>query len=52
MNISPVMIGFGLSTDLIHSPNENFKLYNFFKGIDTIINFYKHFSELKKIEGN
>jgi acetylornithine deacetylase/succinyl-diaminopimelate desuccinylase-like protein len=37
-----VMMGFGLDSDAIHSPNEHFGLVNFFKGIDTVIAFYKH----------
>lgn len=37
-----VMMGFGLDSDAAHSPNEHFGLTNFFKGIDTVIAFYKH----------
>jgi acetylornithine deacetylase/succinyl-diaminopimelate desuccinylase-like protein len=33
LNASAVMMGLGLSTDNIHSPNENFSLNNFFGGI-------------------
>ncbi len=43
-----VLMGFGLESDAIHSPNENFPLFNFYKGIETIPHFYKHFSELLK----
>ncbi|TDL99877.1 MAG: dipeptidase [Flavobacteriaceae bacterium] len=42
-----VLLGFGLNSDVIHSPNENFGLRNFFKGIQTLPIFYRVFSELK-----
>ncbi len=41
-----VLMGFGLDSDAIHSPNEHFGLANFFKGIDTVITFYKHLAAL------
>lgn len=37
-----VLMGFGLNSDAVHSPNEHFGLTNFFKGMDTVIAFYKH----------
>ena len=43
-----VLMGFGLNTDSIHSPNEHYGLFNFFKGIETIPYFYKYYGELKK----
>jgi len=43
-----ILMGFGLESDAIHSPNENFPLFNFFKGIETIPWFYKYYSELLK----
>jgi acetylornithine deacetylase/succinyl-diaminopimelate desuccinylase-like protein len=33
-------MGFGLEADATHSPNENFPLELFHKGIETIIRFY------------
>jgi len=33
-------MGFGLESDAIHSPNENFPLDLFQKGIETIVEFY------------
>eukprot|EP00540_Astrosyne_radiata_P014131 CAMPEP_0116860156 /NCGR_PEP_ID=MMETSP0418-20121206/22247_1 /TAXON_ID=1158023 /ORGANISM="Astrosyne radiata, Strain 13vi08-1A" /LENGTH=386 /DNA_ID=CAMNT_0004494509 /DNA_START=3733 /DNA_END=4893 /DNA_ORIENTATION=+ len=42
LNRDIVMMGFGLDSDAIHSPNEHFGVVNFFKGIDTVIAFYKH----------
>ena len=41
-----VLMGFGLDSDAIHSPNEHFGLVNFFKGLDTVIAFYKHLAAL------
>ncbi|PWD99259.1 dipeptidase [Marinilabilia rubra] len=48
LGIKSVLMGFGLESDAIHSPNENFPLDQFFKGIETIPYFYKHYSEMKK----
>ena len=41
-----ILMGFGLDTDAIHSPNEHFGLSNFFNGIETITKFYFHFVKL------
>ncbi len=49
LGVKSIMMGFGLDTDAIHSPNENFGLFNFYRGIETIPLFYKHYTELKKI---
>src|SRR5690554_5276017 len=43
-----ILMGFGLDSDAIHSPNEHFGLFNYFKGIETIPLFYKYFTELSK----
>jgi len=48
LGIKSVLMGFGLESDAIHSPNENYPLFNFYKGIETIPLFYKYFVELKK----
>ncbi len=48
LGLDSVLMGFGLDSDAIHSPNENFGLFNYMKGIETIPLFYKHFAELKK----
>jgi acetylornithine deacetylase/succinyl-diaminopimelate desuccinylase-like protein len=45
LGIKSLLMGFGLDTDAIHSPNENFPLENFYKGIETIPLFYKYFAE-------
>ncbi len=42
-----VLLGFGLDSDAIHSPNEKFGLFNYYKGIETIPYFYKYFTEMK-----
>lgn len=41
-----ILMGFGLESDAIHSPNENFLLQNFFNGIRTVTRFYHHFTDL------
>lgn len=41
-----VLMGFGLDSDNLHSPNEKFDLANFYKGIETIPYFHKYFSEM------
>lgn len=41
-----VLMGFGLNSDAIHSPNEHFGIWNYLKGIETIPYFYKHFTKL------
>ena len=43
-----ILMGFGLDSDAIHSPNEHFGVFNYLKGIETIPLFYKHFTELSK----
>ena len=43
-----ILMGFGLDSDAIHSPNEHFGIFNYLKGIETIPHFYKHFTELSK----
>lgn len=48
LGVKSVLIGFGLSSDAIHSPNENYPLFNFYKGIETIPYFYKYYAELLK----
>lgn len=42
-----VLMGFGLDSDAIHSPNEHYGVFNYFKGIETIPLFYRYFSEMK-----
>ncbi len=40
-----MLMGFGLESDAIHAPNENFPLFNLFKGIETIACFYQYYAE-------
>jgi acetylornithine deacetylase/succinyl-diaminopimelate desuccinylase-like protein len=43
-----ILMGFGLDSDAIHSPNEHFGVFNYLKGIETIPLFYKYFVEMSK----
>nr|WP_299174920.1 dipeptidase [uncultured Allomuricauda sp.] len=43
-----ILMGFGLDSDAIHSPNEHFGVWNYLKGIETIPYFYKYFTEMTR----
>ena len=43
-----ILMGFGLDSDAIHSPNEHFGVWNYLKGIETIPQFYHYFTEMSK----
>lgn len=45
LGVKSILMGFGLESDAIHSPNENFPLEQFFNGIRTLPRFYKYFAE-------
>src|SRR5882724_6379506 len=45
LSLDTVLMGFGLDSDAIHSPNEHYGVKNFLMGIETIVSFYKHFSK-------
>ncbi len=45
LGLKTVLFGFGLDSDAIHSPNEKYGLFNFYKGIETIPYFYEYFAE-------
>ncbi len=47
LNVKSILMGFGLESDAIHSPNENFSIHQFEKGIETIVAFYEEFSQVK-----
>lgn len=46
LGVKTVLMGFGLDSDNLHSPNEKFNVANYLKGIETIPLFYKYFNEL------
>ena len=48
LNSKTILMGFGLDSDAIHSPNEHFGVWNYLKGIETIPYFYKYFTALSK----
>ena len=48
LGVKSVLMGFGLDSDAIHSPNEHFGLFNFYKGIETIPLFYHHYARLSQ----
>jgi acetylornithine deacetylase/succinyl-diaminopimelate desuccinylase-like protein len=48
LGIKIVFMGFGLDSDNLHSPNEKFDIFNFYKGIETIPYFHKHFAAMSK----
>ena len=50
LDVKTVLLGFGLDSDDIHSPNEHFGLFNFYKGIETIPYFYHYYAELNKTD--
>ena len=45
LGIKSILMGFGLDTDAAHSPNENYHLECFYKGIETITWFYKYYAD-------
>ena len=47
LGLKTILLGFGLDSDVIHSPNEHFGLFNFYKGIETIPYFYQNLADLK-----
>ncbi|MCX6190146.1 MAG: dipeptidase [Bacteroidetes bacterium] len=46
LGLKSMLMGFGLDSDNLHSPNEKYDIYNFYKGIETIPHFYKYFAEM------
>ncbi|MFA0961856.1 dipeptidase [Roseivirga sp. BDSF3-8] len=46
LGLDSILLGFGLNSDAIHSPNESYGIFNFIKGIETISLFHKHFGEV------
>lgn len=48
LGIKSVLMGFGLDNDNLHSPNEKYDLFNFYKGIETIPYFHRYFAEMSQ----
>ncbi len=48
LGLKTVLMGFGLDSDNIHSPNEHYGLFNYYKGIETLPYFYENFVEMSK----
>ncbi len=48
LGLKSVLFGFGLDSDNLHSPNEKYGLFNFYKGIETIPYFFRYFHQLQK----
>jgi len=48
LGLKTVLLGFGLDNDNIHSPNEKYDVFNYFKGIETIPYFHKYYAEMSK----
>lgn len=48
LGVKSILLGFGLESDACHSPNENYPLENFYRGIETIPYFFNYFTELSK----
>ncbi|MEX2235693.1 MAG: dipeptidase [Cyclobacteriaceae bacterium] len=46
LGLDTVLMGFGLDSDAIHSPNEHYGVKNFMLGIETIVAFYKHYAKM------
>ncbi len=49
LGIKTVLMGFGLDSDALHSPNEKYDIYNYYKGIETLPLFHKYFAELSAL---
>lgn len=48
LGLKSLLMGFGLDSDAIHSPNEHYGLFNFYKGIETISTFYGEYAAAAK----
>ena len=47
LGVKSILLGFGLDSDAIHSPNEHYGIFNYLKGIETIPHFFENYSKLK-----
>ncbi len=50
LGLKSVLMGFGLDSDSLHSPNEHYGVFNYLKGIETIPLFYKHYAAMRSEE--
>ena len=48
LGLDTVLLGFGLDSDAIHSPNEHYGVFNYLKGIETIPYFFQYYAEMSK----
>lgn len=48
LGLKSVLMGFGLDSDALHSPNEHYGIFNYLKGIETIPYFYRYYAEMAK----
>lgn len=48
LGLDSILMGFGLDSDAIHSPNEHYGVFNYLKGIETIPLFFRYFAEYNK----
>lgn len=48
LNVKSILLGFGLDSDAIHSPNEHYGIFNYLKGIETIPHFFENYVQLMK----
>ncbi len=46
LGIDTILMGFGLDSDAIHSPNEHYGVFNYLKGIETIVQFHQNYADL------
>ena len=45
LGVKSILLGFGLDSDAIHSPNEHYGIFNYLKGIETIPYFFANFAK-------
>ncbi|MCS6821187.1 MAG: dipeptidase [Microscillaceae bacterium] len=50
LGLKSILLGFGLDSDGLHSPNEHYGIFNYYKGIETISLFFKYFAEMHRKE--
>lgn len=47
LEVDSILMGFGLDSDAIHSPNEHYGLFNYYRGIETIPYFFEYYASMK-----